>query len=277
MRITFSTATFYAYSFDYSLRLARDVGYDGVELALGVGYQLCGPRHYLRAIRAIGVPVLSVHPPFLRLRVGGWPISVAARMSRLVSVAYLLDAPLCVAHVPAIHSVDSHRAQRFSRAIALGYESVPGGVTITLESSQYAGRQPHLLDDIAALAAFAQAHNCGVTLDTCHVGANGEDLLAIYEILRPVLRNVHLSDAQQRGTEMRTHVMPGEGDLPLSTLLAALARDGYDGLVTLEAHPREVGLFGRAQQTQRLQQALDFVRTATTINSEQDADQQARA
>ena len=48
MRISFSTATFYACSLGYSLRLARDVGFDGVELALGVGYQLRGPQPYLQ-------------------------------------------------------------------------------------------------------------------------------------------------------------------------------------------------------------------------------------
>ena len=53
MRISFSTATFYARSLAYSLRLARDAGFDGVELALGVGYQLTGPQHYLR---------LNAHP-----------------------------------------------------------------------------------------------------------------------------------------------------------------------------------------------------------------------
>lgn len=262
MRISFSTATFYSYTLPYSLRLARDAGFDGVELALGVGYQLSGPRPYLRAVRAIGVPVLSVHPPFLRLRVGGWPLAVTRRMTSLTSVAHLLDAPLCVSHVPSLRSLDSHRARLFKRAIALGYENVPGNVTITLESTQYAGHAPQLLDDVAMLAEYARANNCGITLDTCHVGANGEDLLAIYEIVRSRLRNVHLSDARGTGPKARTHVMPGEGDLPLRELLATMARDGYDGLITMEIHPREVGLVGRQRQVRRLRQALDFVREA---------------
>ncbi|HEU5349179.1 MAG TPA: sugar phosphate isomerase/epimerase, partial [Ktedonobacterales bacterium] len=147
-------------------------------------------------------------------------------------------------------------------AIALGYESVPGNVTITLETTQYAGRSPHLLDDVAALTEYARAHNCGVTLDTCHVGANGEDLMAIYEVVRPLLRNVHLSDARGTGQYAQTHVMPGEGDLPLKELLATMARDGYDGLITMELHPREVGLVGREHQARRLRQSLDFVRAA---------------
>jgi sugar phosphate isomerase/epimerase len=262
MRISFSTATFYSHSLAYSLRLARDASFDGVELALGVGYQLRGPRPYLRAIRAIGVPALSVHPPFLRLRVFGWPLAVTRRMISLTNAAHLVDATLCVSHVPSLRSKDSRRATIFERAIVLGYDAVPDNVTITLESTQYAGSSPRLLDDIATLVEYAGEHQCGVTLDTCHVGANGEDLLAVYEVVRPLLRNVHLSDARCTGQHPRTHVMPGEGDLPLKELLAKMARDGYDGLITLELHPREVGFVGRRRNLERLRQAREFVQSA---------------
>lgn len=262
MRISFSTATFYGNTLYYSLRLARDAGFDGVELALGVGYQLYGPRPYLRAIRAIGMPVLSVHPPFFRLRAFGWPLAVTRRMTSLTEVAHLVDAPLCVSHVPDIRRMDSHRARLFAHAIALGFEKSPGDVTIALETTQYAGREPHILDDVAALVDYAREHDCGVTLDTCHTGANGEDLLAVYEAARPLLRNLHLSDTLGVGPQARTHVMPGEGDLPLRQLLAKMAADGYDGLVTLEMHPREVGYVGRRGQLRRLRQALEFVQSA---------------
>lgn len=267
MQISFSTATFYTYNLPYSLRLARDVGFDGVELALGVGYQFGGPRTYLRAIRAVGVPVLSVHPPFLRLRFGWWPPSAIQRMMNLTSVTHLVDAPIAVSHVQLVRSKDSPRAQRFARAIAQGYEHVPGGVTIALENMQYTGRPMYFLDSVRALVDFAGEHGCGITFDTCHSGANGEDLLATYEIVRPLLRNLHLSDARRHGDGMRTHVMPGEGELPLRELLAQMSADGYDGLVTLELHPREVGYIGRRQQAQRLRQARDFVREAIGVET----------
>jgi sugar phosphate isomerase/epimerase len=263
MRISFSTATFYACSLGYSLRLARDAGFDGVELALGVGYQLTGPQHYLRAIRAEGVPALSVHPPFLRLRVLGWPLAVTRRMTNLTTAAHLVDAPICVSHVPSLRSMNSRRAFLFERAIALGYDTVPGNVTIALESTQYSGGVKLLLDDITTLVKYAGEHKCGVTLDTCHVGANGEDLLAVYEVVRPLLKNVHLSDARHIGGQrVQTHIMPGEGELPLRELLAAMARDRYDGLITLELHPREVGFIARKRNLERLRQAREFVQSA---------------
>lgn len=136
-------------------------------------------------------------------------------------------------------------------------------MVIGLESSQYNKRtRRYYLDDLANLTSFAQAQGCGVTLDTCHAGANGQDILACYEIVRPALVNVHLSDVVWRNGKPRTHRLPGEGELPLRAFLAALARDGYDGLITLEIHPREVGLLNRARAARRLRQAAEFVRTA---------------
>jgi sugar phosphate isomerase/epimerase len=76
---------------------------------------------------------------------------------------------------------------------------------------------------------------------------------------------------------MRTHVMPGEGELPLRELLATMAQDRYDGIVTLELHPREVGVVGRIQQARRMRQALDFVRAASSVESAQDVDWEAPA
>jgi len=101
-----------------------------------------------------------------------------------------------------------------------------------------------------------------VTLDTCHVGANSEDLLAVYEVVRPLLKNVHLSDARHHGQHVQTHIMPGEGGLPLKELLATMARDGYDGLITLELHPREVGFIGKKRNLERLRHAREFVQSA---------------
>ncbi|HLJ80129.1 MAG TPA: sugar phosphate isomerase/epimerase, partial [Ktedonobacterales bacterium] len=136
-------------------------------------------------------------------------------------------------------------------------------IEITLESSQYNLRtHRYLLDDLRALVEFAQQRGCAVTFDTCHAGANGEDLLECYEIVRPALRNVHLSDVAWRGGKPITHRLPGEGTLPLAAFLGLLARDGYDGLITLEIHPREAGFWSRARSVRRLKKALAFVRGA---------------
>ncbi len=266
MRISFSTGTFYHRPLAYSLQLARAVGFDGVELALGVEYLVRGIAPLRETIAASGVPVLSIHPPFLPFP--GWPRSAQRAVPRAVAAALTIGAETCVIHTRFLTGEQSPRAQAYTAALRAGVATGVGKVAVAVESNQYRryatkrNRRRYLLDDLATLVAFAQARDCAITLDTCHAGANGEDLLACYEIVRPALRNIHLSDAAWRNGEVVTHGMPGEGELALAPFLAALARDGYDGLVTLELAPREVGWWNTAQAERRLGQALAYVRQA---------------
>lgn len=262
MHLSFSTGTFYHRSLGYSLDLARAVGFDGVELVLGIGYLARGLAPYERAIARAGVPVLSVHPPLRPLP--GWPRPMIERIPRTAAVARQLSAAVCVVHTEVYSDPGGPRAARYARALRLARDQAGSTTAIAIETNQYFGRwRRFVLDDLRTLVDFAQDHDCGVTLDTCHAGANGEDLLECHEIARPVLRNVHLSDLRWQDGAPQTHVLPGEGTLPLAPFLGALTRDGYDGLVTIELHPRQVGLFNRRRIAGRLRTALDFVRAAT--------------
>lgn len=257
MRVSFSTGTYYQRSLRYSLTLARDLGYDGVELVLGPRYLLRGAQPLRHAVSSIGAPILSVHPPFYPLP--GWPRKTSEAIPRLAQVTGEVDAELFVVHLPLITSPESPRAQRFTSSLRTGLKG--GAVQVGLETSQYNKRaKRYFLDDLERLARFASERDCGVTFDTCHAGANGQDILACYELLRPVLRNVHLSDVVWRGDKPVTHRLPGEGELPLGALLQAMARDRYAGLITLEIHPREAAFLNTKRARARLKKALDFVR-----------------
>ncbi|MBF6592012.1 MAG: sugar phosphate isomerase/epimerase [Ktedonobacterales bacterium] len=214
-----------------------------------------------------GVPIVSVHPPLRPFP--GWPRAMTERVQRTAAAARRLNASVYVVHPAMYTSKTSPRAARFAEALRLGREAAgngvggSGGASIALENNQYLGRRRRwVLDDLEVLTHFARDHGCGITLDTCHIGANGEDLLASYQVVRPLLRNIHLSDMRWRNGEPQTHLLPGEGELPLARFLAALADDHYDGLVTLEIHPLRVGLFSREHAERRLGQALNFVRAA---------------
>lgn len=265
MRFSFSTGTFYHRRLGYSLDLARATGYDGVELVLAPPFVLGG----LDAVaqRSPAASVLSVHPPFIGWP--GWPRTVVERIPRVVSITRDLGASVTVVHIHPFMRMDAPQAAHFRAALqrgrAVASEASPP-ISIAIETNQYSMRRWRFpLDDLKRLADFAHECGCGITLDTCHAGANQEDLLASYEIVRPLLRNIHLSDVRWINGRPRTHVMPGEGTLPLRELLVTLARDGYDGLVTLELHPREVRLFNRGRAERRLRQALDFMRDAVAL------------
>jgi len=272
MQISFSTGTFYHRPLSYSLKLARDLGYDGVEVVLGVGYLLGSVGPLRRVLKRSGVRALSVHPPFYPFP--GWSRDPQISVPRAVGVARALGAGVCVAHTIYISGPDSPRGRYFGAALeagaAAGAATGDGAVTLAVESNQYNRRRHrrYYLDDLRRLVEYAQAHGCAITFDTCHAGANGEDVLEDYAIVRPVLCNIHLSDTILGADGViHTHVTPGSGALPLKELLATLAQDGYDGLITMELHPREVGgLWDDARARSTFSEALAFVRAATTIS-----------
>jgi sugar phosphate isomerase/epimerase len=265
MRISFSSGTFYHRPLAYSLRLARTLGYDGVEYVVGPDYFVSGVEPLRRAIDEYATPVLSIHPPFhmlAKLPLTNWPRQGGWAWPRTTALGRELGASLAVTHTVFLAGPHVPRVARYQAALRMG-RAAGGGLILTIESNQYNRRRKrYLLDDLRRLVDFAQEQECGVTLDTCHAGANREDLLECYEIVRPALRNVHLSDVVWRGAHPRTHVLPGEGELPLRQFLARIADDGYDGLVTLEIHPRYVGLLNTARVERRMGQALEFVRAA---------------
>lgn len=260
MRISLSTGSLYHRGLAYTLALARDAGFDGVELVVGLDYALGGVTRVTRLVREAGIPVYSVHPPFVRFP--GWPRQVALRMLRLVELARAVEAPVVVLHPPLIRGPQTPRALRYSYSLRLAQIAASvDGPTLGLETIQYNKReQRYYLDDAATLAVFAAERGCGITYDTCHAGANGEDILASYELVRPALVNVHLSDVEWRDGYPRTHRIPGAGALPLRALLGCLARDGYDGPLTLELHPRFVPLLSRSRQLAMLRDTLARVR-----------------
>ena len=266
MRISLSTATFYHRSVTYSLRVARAAGCDGIELVLGLGYTLRGLDAIERAVASQAVPVLSVHPPLRRLP--GWPRAVSERLCRLSEVSRHLGAAVCVLH-PGLY-MDAHgpRARHYAATLAQAQRDAGPVPRFALENNQTTGhRRAWVLDDLPALVRFAREGGYGLTLDTCHLGANKEDLLAAYELARPLLCNIHLSDMRWRGDTPQTHLVPGEGTLPLAALLGRLAEDDYGGLVTLELHPREAGLFGHVHAERRVAAAVAYVRTAIGASS----------
>jgi sugar phosphate isomerase/epimerase len=278
MRFSFSTGTLYPLSLETSLRLARDLGYDGVELAIGPEALYRGEAPLLRAIERVGVPVLSVHPPFALMP--GWPRWPAQRLPRVTALARTLGAGVAITHTLNFYDPDSPRNAHFNQSIKLAQVAGGSEVELTIENSQYLHRiargHKAYLDHTSRLVNYAETRGCGLTYDTCHAGASGEDVLATGDLMRPLLRNVHLNDMVWRSDgRPHTHLVPGDGALPLADLLQRLASSGYDGLVTVELHPREIGWLGPGsvrRASRMLARALTFMRGATGVGAAAAAD-----
>lgn len=106
------------------------------------------------------------------------------------------------------------------RGLRLALEYEPG---LLIECADEAMR---LLDEF-------ESPNLGLNLDIGHSWVAGEDPIFIIESLREKLFHVHLEDIKER---KHYHLIPGEGDIPLDSILTTLDHVNFTGSVVLELY-----------------------------------------
>lgn len=266
LRLSFSTGILYHLPLQTSFALAREAGFDGVELVHGPEVILRGVAYVRRLSREYELPVLSVHPPIVP-----YPGMYNARrtLSRLVALAEAVECDLVVLHTPKTASMQDARWTGFVDAV-LGHRSNPR-VRVSLENSGifYPSDAHYVLHDIRRLGAFAERYDLPVTFDTAHAGTSHYPLLEAFACLNGRVVNVHFSDLVRRPifpnwrplyTFFLHHQMPGEGILPLSEFVSMLLDIGYSGALTLEISPTAIRAWNLALVRASLAQAVQFVR-----------------
>lgn len=236
MRISLSTGTLYTLPIRRAMEIARDTGFDGVELIINQEFQRVNCRQLLSELNDI-LPILSIHAPFMPL--DGWGSQVDS-LKRCVELADYVGVPLVNFHPPSWMGFEirfwrwMYRIHDFQKQI--GTERV----VVTLENMPWVGRfkvNPNILSHTGKLIEFLQERNLFLTFDCTHMGSGKtnfiNDFYQIYNSGR--IRNVHFSDYGHG----REHLVPGHGILPLTRFLNHLRSTGYNETITLELSPHE--------------------------------------
>lgn len=281
MRTSLSTACLVHLPLKHVFRLAAECGYAGVELSVNAEVWWQSPQRVRRLAEAAGVEIFSVHQTLLpaRLAPGG------AKMVDAVRTALAMDVPRVVIHTPLCAAWDQPAAAHWRReldecrALAAG-----SGLILALENPG-AGQFQRLLSRLDDQMAFVDEYGLGVTLDTCHAGTAGVDLVAACRTIGERLTNVHFSDLRPNpeilvmgapsqpvslkrrlGTAWHAthtlfahHQMPGPEGLSLAALLHELARQGYDGPLTMEINPFALHAWSSRQAAARMSELLAYV------------------
>lgn len=269
--IVLSTGSLYNYSTERIFALAREVGFDGIEVLVDARWET-RQADYLRSLtEAHSLPVLSLHAPFV-LDIHGWEGDPVLRVQRTVALARALDARVVVAHLPfryhwmSISStlLDSRRLrlpvfwpqrQEYARWLLQHVHDPSGGDAVQVVVENMPARRllglrlnPWRFNNPQDLLRFN-----ALVLDTTHLGTWDMDILAVYERLKTRIVHLHLSDYD--GWE---HRLPGQGHLPLAELLRRMSADGYRGLIVLETCPQALGAGKDVQVRRGLSDALRF-------------------
>ncbi len=252
VKVGLSTSSVYPESTASGFELARRLGYDGVELMVGID-PVAADIDAVEKLRDYhGVSVLAVHAPCLLITQRVWGTDPWAKLERSAEAATRLGADVVVVHPPfrwqrdyARGFVDGIRRLTETTGIAFCVENMYPWRTPAGELKAYVpGWDPSELD-------YAD-----LTLDFSHASTAGQQSLDLVRSWGSRLRHVHLTDGS--GSVIDEHLVPGRGDQQAEAVLAELGRQGFDGHVVLEINSRRNPT--RASREQDLAESLAFTR-----------------
>lgn len=250
--IGLSTASVYPQSARTAFRLAKELGYDGVELMVWTDPASQDIDKVAEFSERFEMPVLAVHAPCLLITQRVWSPDPWERLTRSVEAARKLGAATVVVHPPFRWQRDY--ARRFVSGVA--ETEADTGVQIAVENMypwRAAGRE---------IAAYAPDWDPTdkpyphVTLDLSHTATSGSDALAMAERLGERLAHVHLADGL--GSPRDEHLVPGRGTQPCADLLGLLARRAWSGTIVVEVSTRRAR--NPSEREADLAEALAFTR-----------------
>jgi sugar phosphate isomerase/epimerase len=260
-KVGLSTSSVYPETTSSAFELARRLGYDGVELMVGID-PVAADIDAVEKLRDYHqVPVLSVHSPCLLITQRVWGNDPWSKLERSAEAARRLDADTVVVHPP-------FRWQReYARGFVEGVRRLTEetGIVFAVEN-MYPWRTPG-----GELKAYLPGWDPTdrdydyLTLDFSHASTSNQQSLDLAKAWGDRLRHVHLTDGT--GSAKDEHMVPGRGDQHAAEALEYLAQTDFAGHVVLEVNTRKAET--RAQREQDLAESLAFSRLnlATPVHS----------
>jgi sugar phosphate isomerase/epimerase len=251
-KIGLSTSSVYPETTSSAFELARRLGYDGVELMVGID-PVSSDIDAVEKLRDYhGVPVLSVHSPCLLITQRVWGTDNWVKLERSAEAARRLDADVVVVHPP--FRWQREYARGFVAGVRQLYERT--GILISVEN-MYPWRTPG-----GELKAYLPSWDPSeldyddLTLDLSHASTSNQQSLDLARAWGPRLRHVHLTDGS--GSMKDEHLVPGRGDQQAGRVLQYLAERDFDGHIVLEVNLRRS--VTRASREAELAESLAFAR-----------------
>jgi sugar phosphate isomerase/epimerase len=252
-KVLLSTSSVYPETTASGFELAAALGYDGVELMVGID-PVAADIDAVEKLRDFhAVPVLAVHAPCLLITQRTWGDDPWEKLAMSAEAARRLGADTVVVHPPF----------RWQGTYASGFEAGirrlndDSGVRFCVEN-MYPWRTP-----VRNFKAYLPSYDPSeldydfLTLDLSHASTAKADSLELAKSWGSRLRHLHLTDGS--GSVIDEHMLPGQGDQRADEVLAHLVESDFDGHVVLEVNTRSIG--SRGAREHALADALAFTRT----------------
>jgi sugar phosphate isomerase/epimerase len=233
--IGLSTASVYPETTATAFELAARLGYDAVEVMVGIdpiSQEVDAVRHLSDYHQ---VPVCAVHAPCLLITQRVWGTEPWGKLTRSAEMAKAVGADVVVVHPPFRWQRDYARG--FVEGIAELEERT--GIAFAVEN-MYPWRASKRQMEVYVPGWDPSEHDyANTTIDLSHSATSLSDPVAMARRLGDRLRHIHLTDGT--GSAKDEHLVPGRGTQPVAELLEHLAGRAFDGHIVVEINTRKAG------------------------------------
>lgn len=251
--IALSTASTYPESTAHAFGYAARLGYDAVEVMVGIDALSQQTSAIKQLIDHHEMPVCAIHSPCLLWTQRVWGTEPWGKLERSAELAAEVGADVVVVHPPfrwqkdyAAGFVDGIAALEASTGIAFAVENM-----YPWRASSKRGMEMYLPSWDPSQHDYANA-----TIDLSHAAIAKSDVIAMADRLGERLRHVHLTDGS--GSVKDEHLVPGRGAMGADAFLAHLAEQGFGGHIVLEINTRRCS--SRDERIADLAESLAFAR-----------------
>lgn len=233
-QIGLSTASVYPESTAHAFGWAASLGYDAVEVMVGID----ALSQQVDAVKKLSdhhqVPVCAVHAPCLLFTQRVWGTDPWGKLEKSAEMAEAVGADVVVVHPPFRWQKDY--AAGFVEGIA-SLESRTG-IAFAVENmypwraSSRRGMQMYVPGWDPSEEDYANT-----TIDLSHAAIARSDVIEMAQRMGDRLRHIHLCDgirSVEDGNMHDEHLVPGRGTQPVAETLAYLVETGFTGHVVAE-------------------------------------------
>jgi sugar phosphate isomerase/epimerase len=252
-RIGLSTVSVYPESTAHAFGYARTIGYDAVEVMVGVDALSQQTAAIVQLSEHHEMPVSAVHAPCLLFTQRVWGTEPWGKLERSAEMAHAVGAGTVVVHPP-------FRWQReYAATFVEGIAKIEAttGLAFAVENmypwraSSRRGMQMYLPHWDPSTEDYANT-----TIDLSHAAIAKDDVVAMAQRLGPRLRHIHLTDGTDSAKD--EHLVPGRGTTGADRFLRHLATSGFDGEIVLEINTRKAS--SKQAREADLRESLEFAR-----------------
>ena len=250
--IALSTASVYPETTAQGFELAARLGYDAVEVMVGIdpiSQEIEAVRHLSEYHQ---VPVCAVHAPCLLITQRVWGTEPWAKLERSAEMARAVGADVVVVHPP-------FRWQRdYARGFVDGIADLEKrtGIAFAVEN-MYPWRASRRQMQVYVPGWDPSEHDySNTTIDLSHSSTSRSNPVEMAKRLEDRLRHIHLTDGT--GSAKDEHLVPGRGTQPVAELLEHLAGVSFGGHIVVEINTRKAS--NREARELDLMESLAFAR-----------------